>query len=251
MRLDAGILGNLVPDLDVLGKTVAMCLHPMNVQSVCRINVGCGSSPTSGWLNFDGSPSVRLANRPLLTKLLDSLRLLRDENKRFIAFCRGSDIHWANAARNLPVPTGSVSVLYSSHMLEHLDKREATDFLTEARRVLKHEGIIRLAVPDLRRIISDYETDGDADRLVSRTQLAHIRPRTLLQKLRWLFVADRSHHRWMYDANSLMLFLTEAGFSHVVVQTAGATMIPNPGDLNLHEREDESLYVEALRLAID
>jgi len=238
--------------LDVLEKSVAMCLHAMTtIQSVCRINVGCGSSPTHGWLNFDGSPSVRLANRPLLTRLLDSLRLLRDENKRFIAFCRGSDIRWANAARSLPVPTESVNVLYSSHMLEHLDKREAMEFLMEARRVLKHEGIIRLAVPDLRRMIADYETDGDADRLVSRTQLAHTRPQTLLQKLRWLFVADRSHHRWMYDANSLALLLAKVGFSHVVVQPAGGTMIPNPGDLNLREREEESLYVEAQRLTMD
>jgi len=218
------------------------------VQSVCRINVGCGSSPTHGWLNFDGSPSVLLANHPLLTRLLDRLRLLRDDNKRFIAFCRSSDIRWANAARRLPVPTGSADVVYSSHMLEHLDKKEAMQFLMEARRVLTHEGIIRLAVPDLRRMIADYETDGDADRLVSRTQLAHTRPQTVLQKLRWLFVADRSHHRWMYDANSLALLLAKAGFSHVVMEPAGTTTIPNPGDLNLREREDESVYVEAQSL---
>jgi hypothetical protein len=72
-----------------------------------------------------------------------------------------------------------------------------------------------------------------------------------LQKLRWLFVADRSHHRCMYDANSLAWLLARAGFSHVVVQPAGSTMIPNPGDLNLREREDESLYVEAQRLIAD
>jgi SAM-dependent methyltransferase len=221
------------------------------VQSVCRINVGCGSSPTHGWLNFDGSPSVRLANRPLLTRILDKLGLLRDDNKRFIAFCHRSEIRWANATRCLPVPTGSTDVLYSSHMLEHLDKKEATQFLMEARRVLKHEGIIRLSVPDLRRMIADYETDGDADRLVFRTQLAHSRPQTLRQKLRWLFVVDRSHHRWMYDANSLSRLLASAGFSYVVVQPAGATMIRDPGNLNLREREDESLYVEARRLVTD
>jgi len=216
------------------------------VQSVYRINVGCGSSPTQEWLNFDGSPSVRLASLPLLTRLLDSLGLLRDENRRFIAFCRGADIRWANAA-DLPVPNGSVNVLYSSHMLEHLDQREALKFLSEAMRVLQPGGIIRLAVPDLRRMITDYETDSKADRLVSRTQLAHTRPQTILQKLRWLFVADRSHHRWMYDAESLALLLAKVGFTHVLVQPAGTTAISNPGDLNLREREDESLYVEAQR----
>jgi SAM-dependent methyltransferase len=221
------------------------------IQPMCRINVGCGSTPTNGWLNFDGSPSVRLAKHPLLTSLLDRLRFLEYENKRFIAFCRCSDIRWANATRSLPIPTGSADVLYSSHMLEHLDKEEAMEFLTEARRVLKREGIIRLAVPDLRRMIADYETDGNADRLVSRTQLAHTRPRTLLQKLRWLLIADRSHHRWMYDANSLVSLLEKAGFNHIVIQPAPATMIPSPGDLNLREREDESVYVEAKRSGTD
>ena len=221
------------------------------LQPMCRINVGCGSTPTNGWLNFDGSPGVRLAKHPLLTSLLDRLRFLEDENKRFIAFCRCSDIRWANAANSLPVPTGSTDVVYSSHMLEHLDQKEAMQFLAEARRVLKDEGIIRLAVPDLCRMIADYGTDRDADRLVSRTQLAHTRPKTLLQKLLWLFVAERGHHRWMYDASSLALLLTRAGFSNVVVQPAGSTMIQNPGDLNLREREDESLYVEARRSGTD
>jgi SAM-dependent methyltransferase len=216
-----------------------------SVQSCCRINVGCGSSPTEGWLNFDGSPSVRLANRPLVAGLLAALKLLKGENQRFIAFCRGSDIRWANAARSLPVPTGHADVVYSSHMLEHLDQQEAMHFLVEVRRILKRQGILRVAVPDLRRMIVDYETDADADRLVARTQLAHTRPKTVLQKLRWLVLTDRSHHRWMYDANSLTLLVGRAGFSRVVVQPAGATMIPNPGKLNLREREEESLYVEA------
>jgi hypothetical protein len=136
-------------------------------------------------------------------------------------------------------------------MLEHLDKQEAIEFLVEVRRVLKRQGILRLAVPDLRRMIVDYETDADADRLVTRTQLAHTRPKTALQKLRWLFVTDRSHHRWMYDANSLTLLVEKAGFSRVVVQPAGATMIPNPGQLNLREREEESLYVEAERVGVN
>jgi hypothetical protein len=96
-------------------------------------------------------------------------------------------------------------------------------------------------------MITDYETDGDADRLVSRTHLAHTRPQTILQKLRWLFVTDRSHHRWMYDPNSLTLLVQTAGFGRVVIQPAGATWIPNPGELNLREREDESLYLETQR----
>jgi hypothetical protein len=35
------------------------------------------------------------------------------------------------------------------------------------------------------------------------------------------------------------------GFSSVREVSAGQTMIPDPGELNLREREDESTYVEA------
>ena len=35
------------------------------VRHLPRVNVGCGRTPTPGWLNFDNSPSVRLAHLPL------------------------------------------------------------------------------------------------------------------------------------------------------------------------------------------
>ena len=30
-----------------------------------RINIGCGSSPSKGWINFDNTPAIKLANSPL------------------------------------------------------------------------------------------------------------------------------------------------------------------------------------------
>ena len=37
-------------------------------QATVRVNVGCGSSPTPGWVNFDNSLSVRAARWPLLCR---------------------------------------------------------------------------------------------------------------------------------------------------------------------------------------
>ena len=51
----------------------------------------------------------------------------------------------------------------------------------------------------------------------------------------------------MYDGPSLLRLLTESGFSGARVVAAGETSIESPGPLDLREREDESVYVEARR----
>ncbi|CAA9217761.1 MAG: hypothetical protein AVDCRST_MAG93-305, partial [uncultured Chloroflexia bacterium] len=51
---------------------------------------------------------------------------------------------------------GTVDILYSSHMLEHLDRDSARRFLHEAYRVLKPGGAIRIVVPDFALLIDRY-----------------------------------------------------------------------------------------------
>src|SRR5262245_45917183 len=113
-----------------------------------RVNIGCGMSPTLGWQNFDSSPSLKLAKLPRwITKYGHG------HQWDFVEFLRDKDIRYANAARRIPLANGSVEVLYSSHMMEHLDRAEARVFLREAYRVLSPGGYIRLVLPDLERRI--------------------------------------------------------------------------------------------------
>ncbi len=51
----------------------------------------------------------------------------------------------------------------------------------------------------------------------------------------------------MYDGDSLAKLVLEAGFADVLVVPAGSTRITDPGKLDLAERAEESVYVEALR----
>ena len=99
-----------------------------------RLNVGCGQSPTAGWKNYDNSWSVRLAKKPVTALLLDKIGVLKQWQKDFVTVAKQSDIHWADVTRHLPEPDRSVAVLYSSHMLEHLDRDQVAVFLKEARR---------------------------------------------------------------------------------------------------------------------
>jgi predicted SAM-dependent methyltransferase len=91
------------------------------------LNIGCGSVFHPNWENVDivsSSPEVR-----------------------------EYDI-----SRNLPYPDAEFDVCYSSHLLEHLAQQEAENFIAECYRILKPNGIIRVVVPDLESIASNYLT---------------------------------------------------------------------------------------------
>jgi len=48
-----------------------------------RINIGCGSNPPEGRLNFDNTPAIKLANSPLkyrIAKLFGMLKKTHIEN---------------------------------------------------------------------------------------------------------------------------------------------------------------------------
>lgn len=210
-----------------------------------RINIGCGDVPTPGWLNYDNSPTVRIAGWPLIARLLGLLGLLSRKQQQFVATVQRDRVRYADAINSIPHRDRSVEIIYTCHMLEHLDRSEARRFLAEARRVLIAGGIIRIAVPDLHFHVESYLREGDADRFVNDIFMATSRKTGLIGKLRYLLVGER-HHLWMYDGRSLCHLLTEAGFQNPRIVPSGTTTIPDPGQLDLAERSPESVFVEAV-----
>ena len=215
-------------------------------QSDIRVNVGCGVSPTPGWLNFDNSLSVRLARWPIVPWLLTGMGFSAADSAALTEMARFGNVRFANAAVRIPCADGSVAALYSSHMIEHLDRREARAFLAEVRRVLSPGGVVRIAAPDLSLLVRDYGMTGDADEFVAGTHMGLNRPAGLRGWARWTMVGPR-HHLWMYDGGSLTRLLSQAGFKDPAVMPAGSTTIAEPGELDLGERAAESVYVEAVR----
>jgi predicted SAM-dependent methyltransferase len=209
-----------------------------------RVNVGCGRAPTRGWKNFDNSPSLRLSKLPLLAGALRRAGLIDSRQYEFIQFARSNSVEYGNAVRRLPLPSDSVDVIYSSHMLEHLDRTEAMLFLRESKRVLRRGGTLRLAVPDLRHHVRNYIASNDAEAFITATELTRPQPKTWAAKFKILFSGYR-HHLWMYDGDSLTRLLAAGLFVDIRVLKAGTTTIDAPEPLDLYERADESVYVEA------
>ncbi|WP_421998997.1 class I SAM-dependent methyltransferase [Reyranella sp.] len=208
-----------------------------------RLNIGCGRSPTPDWINYDNSLAVRLARVPVLARLLAWFGLIDPYGLEFVDFCRHHRIRSANAARRIPQAAGSVEAIYASHMLEHLDRREARSFLAECRRVLIPGGVLRVVLPDLRDAAFNYLRSGDADAFLRHLQFDLDRPRGA-GRLRLLLSGGRGH-RWMYDRDSLISLIEAAGFVDVQAMAEGQTLIRRPGKLDLHERGGDSLVVEA------
>lgn len=209
-----------------------------------RINVGCGQSPTPGWHNYDNSPAIWIGQSRLATAAFRLLGLLDAGNLSYIDYCRRNDIRYADAVKRIPHADGAVSVIYSSHMLEHLDRSEAARFMRECHRVLEPGGILRIAVPDLLPLARAYVAGGSADAFLSACVLELDKPRGFKGRLHQAIFGGREHH-WMYDGASLSRLMSEAGFVQPAILRAGETSIVDPSGLNLRERESESVYVES------
>ena len=61
-----------------------------------------------------------------------------------------------NLTQGILFPDASFNVVYHSHLLEHFSKTAAESFLKECYRVLRPQGVLRLAVPDLEQIARTY-----------------------------------------------------------------------------------------------
>jgi SAM-dependent methyltransferase len=197
-------------------------------------------------VNFDNSLSVRAARWPLAVPALARLRVLSRESADLARAAEAANIRFADATTRIPCASGSVAAVYSSHMIEHLDRREAHAFLAEVRRILRPGGVVRIAAPDIARLVREYLATEDADGFVSASHMGLTRPAGLTGWAKWILVGPR-HHLWMYDGGSLSRLLSEAGFAEAAAMPPGTTRIDNPGQLDLAERAAESVYVEAVQ----
>lgn len=251
------------------------------------VNLGCGQSYHSDWINIDCKPT-------------------------------GPGVIVHDLGAGLPFADGEVDAVYSSHLLEHFPKWQAPEFLRECLRVLKPGGILRVAVPDLEQLMrmypilleraksGDKEAEGAYDWIMQElfdqmvrnvpggdfvkhltrqplhaesfilsragreaAEVLHfLRDPANADKVSRLRFSDESKltaqqigefrtsgevHQWMYDSFSLARLLAETGFSDPRTVTATGSAIPDFASYNLDTDEHgtvkkpDSLFMEATR----
>jgi len=65
------------------------------------------------------------------------------------------------------IKNNSVDLIYACHVLEHATPVQAADALFRWNSILKPNGVLRLAVPDLQAVFDYYRTTGDLQELKS------------------------------------------------------------------------------------
>jgi predicted SAM-dependent methyltransferase len=144
-----------------------------------------------------------------------------------------ADLYW-DLTRPLPFADGVAEAVFLEHVLEHFPLAQVLDLLTEAKRLLAPGGILRVGVPDFGRYLESYAGDHG---FIERERPG--RPTALLAVGE---VAQSHGHRSVWDAETLELALTEAGFEQVGRRAFGDSDL-EPAPDSPH-RESETLYAE-------
>ncbi len=95
----------------------------------------------------------------------------------------------------------SADIIYASHILEHIQRREYFTVLSRWYEVLKHGGMLRIAVPDIEAVFNHYKQYRD------------------LRLLRGYLWGGQTHgfnyHYCGWDFKDLEEDLTSVGFKHI------------------------------------
>ncbi len=177
---------------------------------ISRLNWGCGTSPDGGWINCD------------------------------IKAGPGIDIS-CDILEGLPLEAASIDYIASIHALPELPYPELEPALTELRRVLKHDGVLRLSLPDLDKAIRAY-LDRDAGYFLVPDDDVRSLGGKLIVQLTWY-----GYSRSMYTFDFIEELLYRAGFQRVVQCAYRETGSEHGGIVELDNRERESLFVEAFK----
>jgi len=119
--------------------------------------------PFQYWKNFKNGKQIKLMQKGLnhyfITEGLKKLQIGSGGNKIEGWFntdiqLEVSGVFYMDAGIKLPIGSGTFDFVYSEHVFEHLTVEQQINYLSESYRILKPGGRIRIATPDLSRILS-------------------------------------------------------------------------------------------------
>lgn len=201
-----------------------------------RVNLGCGLNAANGWVNIDKSPSMALDRLPGAKRVLHQIGVLRDEHMaKWPANVRRHDI-----TKGLPFHDAAVETIYSSHTLEHVYLDEAQAILRECRRVLRPDGMLRLALPDAEELARRLLETGDGRQFNEQLMAQPLSRPKLKSRVMGAFGAHI--HRWQPTRGLIRDLLTEVGFAEVTEHAFLEGRLPG---LTTVEHRRESIFMEA------
>jgi SAM-dependent methyltransferase len=171
-----------------------------------KLHIGAGPNLLDGWLNTTLQPLKK------------------------------GSIH-LNAIKPYPLPDASFDYVFSEHMIEHVTFQAAQVMLSQCFRVLKSGGRIRIATPDLERMLAVYtENPGPEQEAYIRWTVDSFLTDT--DGYNPSFVINKIFHGWghvfIYDQKTLTYALENVGFRDVVRFNAGISDDPHLQHVEQH-----------------
>jgi predicted SAM-dependent methyltransferase len=143
----------------------------------------------------------------------------------------------------IPYDDGIADLIFLSHVLEHFDYTEGRRLLAECRRVLKPGGVLRVAVPDADKLMTQYYGENRISELGEIC--GHDRDVNYGSDVRLLHeLLYGGDHRAIYDIRELVNAFSDANFSsiaHMGFRQSGSPVMRRE-TIDLYP--DMSLYVE-------
>jgi predicted SAM-dependent methyltransferase len=175
-----------------------------------RLNWGCGHCGEPGWINSDMKSG------------------------------HGIDIS-GDILSGLPLENDSIDYIVSIHALPEVPYPNLISVLQELRRVLKPKGFLRLGLPDLDKGIQAYLRNDRGYFLIPDEKVKSVGGKFIVQMI-WY-----GYSRTLFTYDFIQELLQKAGFSRVSQCSYKQTNSPYAGIVELDNREQESLFVEAVK----
>ncbi len=191
-------------------------INILRKNKMIKLNLGCGNDIKTGWINIDSGEHFGEKNLDIIVDL----------------------------SQGIPFPENSVDYIFNEHFIEHLTREEGILFLQEAFRVLKTNGIIRIACPDLDLIINDYLTDSFKTREWLNKIAVAYKGKSNCELLN-ISMRDWGH-KYIYNKDELIQCLKLAGFDERTITPQQFKESERKELKNLETRED-SLILEAVK----
>jgi predicted SAM-dependent methyltransferase len=153
---------------------------------VRKLQLGAGGYHPDGWLNTDIEP--------------------------------GEDEAFLDATKPFPMPDAGFSYIFSEHVFEHLTYEDGLAMLRECRRILKPGGRMRLATPNLLKLVALFQDarSDEARRYVQDKIKVQDWPNEPAPECFILNLELRNFgHKFVYDPATLRGSLERAGFGDV------------------------------------
>lgn len=209
--------------IDRISRRSAKLLRQLDRSNGLKVHLGCGNDLKEGWVNIDLSVSKSLS---------------LDDNASPSTLLINYDLR-----RGLPLGDETCVYIYSSHFFEHLEPQRAHLLMRDCYRVLRSEGILRLALPKQKDSFASY-LQGDqeywrlVDKQIPRSNTGAPRMSDLIN----YHVYQFGEHKFILDSETAVAMLKQVGFQSVEVSRYKEGI-----DRSSEIRRAHSFYVEAIK----